>query len=61
MIPFISKEYVGHVSDKVITEENELCNSLICGNNFLADCGFTIPELIAEAKLKISAFTNGKT
>ena len=62
-ISFLSKCWGGRVSDKIITQCSGFLQLLEQGDIILADRGFTISDDIAlfGAKLKIPAFTRGKT
>jgi hypothetical protein len=62
-ISFISKAWVGRVSDKVITQRCGFLEHLQCGDVVMADRGFNIHEELSAfgARLLIPAFTKGKT
>ena len=61
---FISKGWVGRVSDLHITEYCRLLQNLLSGDLFLADHGFNIQESATMsfyfAEVKITAFIRGK-
>eukprot|EP00731_Ephydatia_muelleri_P031249 Em0022g763a len=61
-IPFISKAWTGHVSDKVITQRCGFLDHIEFGD-VLADHGFNFHDDLAVrgAKIDIPAFTKGKS
>lgn len=62
-ISFISRAWVGRVSDNHITENCGILNYLLLGDVVMADRGFNIADCLGfvGAKLVIPAFTKGKT
>ena len=62
VITFISKGWGGRVSDKFLTENCGILDHLLPGDQILADCGFTIQEIVAlhSAEVKVPPFTRGK-
>lgn len=61
-VSFISKAWVGRVSDKELTESCGILNNLLKGDVVLADRGFNISDSVSFmcARLHIPAFTKGK-
>ena len=59
---FLSKAWGGRILDKVITKKEWFSNKLDPGDIILADCGFTITEMVAiqGAKVHITAFIRGQ-
>ena len=62
VITFISKGWGGHVSDRYLTENCGILDHLLPGDQILADCGFTIQEIVAlkQAEVKLPSFTRGQ-
>lgn len=62
VVTFISKAWGGRVSDKYITEHDELLEKLLPGDLILADRGFDIQDSVGcmMATVNIPAFTRGK-
>lgn len=61
-ISYVSEAWVGHTSDKFLTENCGILSRLVPGDMVMADHGFTIHKSVAlqRAKLVIPAFTKGK-
>ena len=61
LITFISKGWGGLVSEN-ISQNTGILEHLLPGNQVLADCGFTIKEIVAlyNAEAKLPSFTRGK-
>ena len=47
VVCFVSEQWGGRVSDKLLTEKSKFCQCLPPGNIVLADWGFDISEIIA--------------
>ena len=61
-ISFVPKAWGGRTSDKFLTQNCGIIDKLLPGDLVLADCGFTIQELLVfkHAQLAIPAFTRAK-
>lgn len=61
-IMHISRGYGGRASDKFIVQNSGLLQRLCCGDEVMADRGFTISDLLypLQVKLNIPAFSQGK-
>ncbi|CAC5397117.1 unnamed protein product [Mytilus coruscus] len=61
-IMFISKPFGGRARDKFIVEKSRFMNSLLPGDEIMADRGFTIDDLLfpLRVKLNIPALTKNK-
>jgi hypothetical protein len=61
-ITYVSKVYVGSVSDKVIVQKSGFLQHVQQGDDIMADRGFNIRELLLKRKatLNIPAFSKGQ-
>ena len=61
-IPFLSKAWGGHASDKYFTEHSGFLDKLNSGDLILADRGFTIEDSVGLycARVCVPPFTKGK-
>ena len=62
LFAYVSSTYVGSISDKKSVEVYSILEKLECGDEFMADKGFQIQDLLAPLgiRLNIPPFLNSK-